>query len=100
MAVSGGGFDGQAVEVALVKNGDQWKLNEIVKFTKFDSKRLAQAFEEQFGKHPGELSNSLASRLVDALAATSREEAEELLLSGSPKGFEGLFEACATRPSA
>jgi len=100
VALKGGGFGGQTVEVALVKNGDQWKMDEIVKFTKFDPKQLAQAFEEQVAKHPGEISNSLASCLGDAFAATSREEAEELLLSGSSKAFEGIAEACLGKPSA
>lgn len=100
VALKGGGFDGQAIEVALVKNGDQWKLNEIVKFTKFDPKQLAQAFEEQVAKHPGELSNRLASCIADAFSSASQEEAEELLLSGSSKAFEGIAEACLSNPSA
>ncbi len=100
VALSGGGFDGQAIEVSLVKNGDQWKLDEIVKFTKFDPKQLAQAFETQVAKHPGELSNRLASCISDAFASASQEEAEELLLSGSSKAFEGVAEACLTSPSA
>jgi hypothetical protein len=100
VAMSGGGFDGQAIEVALVKNGDQWKLDEIVKFTKFDPKQLAKAFEEEVAEHPGELSNSLADCIAGAFAASSREEAEELLLSGSSKALEDVVEGCATRPSA
>lgn len=100
VALTGGGFDGQTIEVALVKNGDQWKMDEIVKFTKFDSKQLARAFEAQVAKHPGELSNSLASCLSDAFASASQEEAEELLLSGSSKAFEGIAEACLNNPSA
>jgi len=100
VALSGGGFDGQTIEVALVKNGERWKMDEIVKFTKFDPKQLARAFEAQVAKHPGELSNRLTGCLVDAFAASSRTEAEELLLSGSSKALEDVIEACATRPSA
>lgn len=100
VALSGGGFDGQTIEVALVRNGDQWKLNEIVKFTKFDASQLARAFEAQVAKHPGELSNRLASCIADTFASASQKEAEELLLSGSPKAFEGVAEACLNNPSA
>lgn len=99
VALKGGGLSGQVIQVALTKNGDQWKLNEIVKFTKFDPKQLARAFEEQVAKHPGEISNSLASCLSDAFAASSQEEAEELLLSGSSKAFESIAEACLGKPS-
>jgi hypothetical protein len=100
VALKGGGFDGQVIKVALVKSGDQWKLDEIVRFTKFDPSQLAQAFEEQVAKHPGELSNKLASCIADAFASASQEEAEELLLSGSSKAFEGVAEACVNNPSA
>ena len=100
VALKGGGFDGQVIEVALVKSGDQWKLNEIIRFTKFDPKQLAQAFEEQVAKHPGELSNKLASCIADAFSSASQKEAEELLLSGSSKAFEGVAEACLSNPSA
>ncbi len=100
VALSGGGFDGQTIEVALVKNGEQWKMDEIVKFTKFDPKQLARAFEAQVAKHPGELSNSLASCISEAFASASQEEAEELLLSGSSKAFEGVAETCLTGRSA
>lgn len=100
VALKGGGFDGQVIKVALVKSGDQWKMDEIVKFTKFDPKQLAQAFEEQVAKHPGELSNKLASCIADSFASASQKEAEELLLSGSSEAFEGIAEACLTSPSA
>ena len=100
VALGGGGFDGQTIEVGLVKKGDQWKLAEIVKFTKFDPKQLARAFEQQVAKHPGEISNRLASCLVAGLATTSRAEAEALFFSGSQKAFEELFERCAASPNA
>ncbi|HVY77126.1 MAG TPA: hypothetical protein VG898_01315 [Solirubrobacterales bacterium] len=94
VALSGGGLDGQAVEVALVKKDDQWKLDEIVKFTKFDAGQLAQAFEAQVGAHPGEISHRLAACLTEAFASLSRSEAEDLRLSGSRDTFEELVEAC------
>lgn len=100
VALKGGGFDGQAIEVALVKKDDQWKLDEIVKFTKFDPTKLAEAFEAEVAQHPGELNKSLASCIVDAFAASSREEAEELLFSGSSKALEDVIEGCSSRPSA
>ena len=43
---SGGSLDGQEVEVALVKEGDQWKLDEVVEFTKFDQAKLIEILEE------------------------------------------------------
>jgi hypothetical protein len=100
VAVSGGGLDGQTIEVALVKNGDQWKLDEIVRFTKFDAGKFSQAYEKRIAENPGEISTQVAACLVEAFASVSRGEAEELRLGGSRKPFEELFEACATNPSA
>ena len=100
VALRGGGLDGQAVEVALVKDGDQWKLDEIVRFTKYDAAQLAQAFEDEVAAHPGEISRQLASCLAETFSSASRGEAEELRLSGSRDTFEELVEACAARPGA
>lgn len=95
VAITGGGFDGQSVEVALVKEGDQWKLDEITGFVKFDKAKLIEAFEKEFAKPSSEVSESLASCLVESFEAGSQEEFEELLLSGSAEGFEELAEACS-----
>lgn len=100
VALTGGGLDGQTVEVALTRDGDQWRLDEIVKFTNFDADRFAQAFEDQVAANPGEISRQLAACLVEAFGSLSRGEAEELRLSGSRKAFEELAETCAASPSA
>lgn len=100
VALTGGGLDGQTVEVALAKDGDQWRLDEIVKFTSFDAGQFAQAFEDQVAAHPGEISRELATCLADAFGSLSRAEAEDLRLSGSRKAFEELVETCAGSPSA
>jgi len=92
--LKGGGFDGQTVEVALVKEGDQWKLNEVVKFTKLDQGHLAEVFEEEFEKSANELSPKLTSCFIEAFAEGSQAEVEELLLSGSSKALEEVAEAC------
>jgi hypothetical protein len=95
VAITGGGFDGQAVEVSLVKEGDQWKLDEIAGFANFDKARLIEAFEEEFAKPSSEVSEGLAACLVEAFERGSQAEFEELLLSRSAEGLEELAEACA-----
>jgi ABC-type glycerol-3-phosphate transport system substrate-binding protein len=93
-ALTGGGLDGQAVEVALVKDGDQWKLDEVVKFTKFDRAKLVEYFEEEFSKSSNELSPKLAGCFIEAFQEGSQAEIEELLLGSSAKGFEEIAETC------
>ncbi|HVQ58960.1 MAG TPA: hypothetical protein VMS60_08650 [Solirubrobacterales bacterium] len=93
-AISGGSFDGQTVEVALVKEGNQWKLDELTGFAKFDTAKLIEAFEKTFADPSNRVSKSLASCLLESLEADSEEEFEGLMLSGSAKGFEEIAEAC------
>jgi hypothetical protein len=100
VALTGGGLNGQSIEVALIEDGDQWKLDEIVKFTKFDASQMAQAFEAQVNANPGEISRQVVACLADAFASASRVEAEELRLSGSRDAFEELFEGCTSSSNA
>lgn len=94
VAISGGSFDGQTVEVTLVKEGDQWKLDELTGFANFDRAKLIEAFEKTFAEPSNRVSKSLASCLIESLEADSEEEFENLMLSGSAEGFEEVAEAC------
>lgn len=96
-SLKGGSFDGQTLEVELVKDGDQWKLNEAVKFTKFDQAKLVEAFEREFEKAQNEVSPQLVTCFVKAFEEGSQAEIEEMLLSGSTRALEEVVEGC---PSA
>jgi hypothetical protein len=93
-AVTGGGLDGQSIEIALVKEGEQWKLDEVVRFTSFNPEKLAETVGAELKEHQGELSPNIASCLVEALAHASRTEAEELFLSGSTGALQKVAEKC------
>jgi hypothetical protein len=93
-ALTGGALDGQAVEVALLKTGDQWQLNEVVKFTKFDRAKLVEYVEEEFTSSASGLSPKLAGCFIEAFQEGSRAEIEGLLLGNSSEGFEEIAEAC------
>jgi hypothetical protein len=93
-ALSGGGFDGQQVEVALVKEGDQWKLDELAGFVKFDEAKVIATLEKEFAKPSSEVSKSLASCITNAFEEAPQAEFEEALLNQSTKGFEELAGAC------
>lgn len=93
-ALTGGGLGGQTVEVALVKDGEQWKLDEVVKFTNFDRAKLVEFFKEEFAKASSELPPKLSGCFIEVFQEGSQAEIEELLLSSSSKGFEEVAEAC------
>jgi ABC-type glycerol-3-phosphate transport system substrate-binding protein len=92
-ALTGGDLDAQTVELELVKDGDDWKLNEITGFVDFDAAKviamLAEGFEEEESIEP-----ALASCIVETLEESSDSEVEELILNTSDEGFVGLVEAC------
>ncbi len=93
-ALTGGALNGQTLEVELVKNGDQWQLNEVVKFTEFDRTKLVEYVEEEFTPSANGLSPKLAGCFVEAFQEGSQADIEELLWSGSGEGFEEIAEAC------
>jgi hypothetical protein len=100
VALSGGSLDGQALELALVKDGDQWQLNEVVEFTKFNQAKLVEVLEEGLSEPSAEVDPRFASCVIDAFKQGSQAEVEDLLFEGSSGAFEETFEACSSSPSA
>ncbi|HEY2478490.1 MAG TPA: hypothetical protein VGI17_07155 [Solirubrobacterales bacterium] len=92
--LEGGGFDGQTLEVALVEEGGQWRLDHIEGFARYDGAALAKAFEKQLSQEEG-LSKAELTCIVEGFAKAGKAKAEELLLSGSPEPIVGLAMGCA-----
>jgi hypothetical protein len=97
--LKGGSLDGQTLEVELVKDGDQWKLNEVVEFTKLDQPKLVETFEREFEKAKSEVSPQLAACFAEAFAKASRAEIEEMLFSGSTQALQEVAEGCPSSSS-
>ena len=94
VVLSGGNsLEGQALEVALVQEGDQWKLNEVVKFTHFDRTKLVESFEREIEKS-GETSSKFATCFIGRLEEASQAEIEGMLFGGNAKAFEEIAEGC------
>jgi hypothetical protein len=93
VALTGGSLGGQEVQVALVQEGDQWKLDELTGFAKFDQATVVKTFEEEFAKSK-EVSQSLASCIVKDFEEAPQAKLEDALLSGSTEGFEELAGSC------
>jgi copper chaperone CopZ len=91
----GGSLGSQALEVALVKEGGDWKLDQIEGFADYDGKALGEAFEEEFKENPEELNEEQAKCIAGKVAEASQAQAEELFFSGSPDAIIKLAEGCA-----
>ncbi len=86
VAFAGGNFDGQTLDVALVEEGGDWKLDQIRGFVGFDRASMIGVFEKGF-QESAEIPHDLATCLIAALRAESDEALEELILENR----EGLF---------
>lgn len=91
VAFSGGSFSDQTLVVALIKEGDQWKLDKIVRFAKLEKKALIKAIEEQLT----ELSPAQSSCIVEGLQSAANQTFEALLLKGESQPLTELAESCA-----
>lgn len=93
-AVTGGGFEGQTLEIALVEEEGAWKLDQLTGFAKFDQKTLVKTFEAKL-EEAGELNGKQVSCIVAGLEEAPEAELEELVISGNSAPIEELAEGCA-----
>jgi hypothetical protein len=91
----GGSLGSQGLEVALVEEGGNWKLDQIEGFADYDGKALGEAFEKQFEEEPAGLNSEQAQCIAGKIAAASKTEAEALFFSGTPDAIEELARGCA-----
>lgn len=95
VTLSGGkSLGGQTLEVALVKEDDQWKMNEVIKFTKFDQEKLIETFEREINGSP-EGSSKFATCFLKTFEEANQAEVEELLFHSDGKGFEEIAKKCS-----
>jgi hypothetical protein len=94
-ALTGSIFDGQAVEIALVKEGDQWKMNEISKFTKFNQAKLVESFKKELAKASDEVKPKFAACFIEAFEEADQGQIEEMLFGGNEKAFEEIAKNCS-----
>lgn len=95
VAFEGGPLGSQALEVALVQEDGDWKLDQVEGFADYDGKALGKAFEKQFEASPEGLGPEQARCIAGKIAGASQKEAEELFFSGSTEPIILLAEGCA-----
>jgi len=95
VAFEGGPLGSQTLEVALVEEGGNWKLDQIEGFAKYDGAALGEAFEKGFEEEPEGLNQEQATCIAEGIAKSSKAEAEELFFSSTPEAIVELAEGCA-----
>jgi hypothetical protein len=93
VAFKGGVFDGQTLEVALVEEGGDWKLNELTGFAKFDPEGLVNAFAEQIEKEP-EIEPETAECFIEGIEGLSSSELEGIVIENNTAAFGEIAKGC------
>lgn len=92
-AITGSFLDGSTVEIGLVREGEQWKLDELTGFAEFDRAGFEAAFEEEV-RSDEEIPPQAADCIVQRFEGFSDQEAQDFLLRPGESGGEEVFTPC------
>jgi hypothetical protein len=92
--IHGSALNGQTVALELQNEEGDWKLNEFVKFAKFDATTLGESFEKEFTAAEGEVSPGLAKCIYEGIGKLSQEEAEAVAFEGDLEIVESMVGNC------
>ena len=90
---TGGTFDGQALEVALVEEEGDWKLDELTGFAKFDPAPFVGELAKQLEEEP-EIEPQVASCIVEGLEEAPKDQLEALVIENNTEPVTELAESC------
>jgi hypothetical protein len=91
--IGGSGLSGQGVELELVEEGGNWKLNKFLGFTNFDAASLAESLEEELNKEEG-VDPKLAKCVSEGVAEISQSDAESMIFEQNLEPIEMIAQSC------
>lgn len=91
--VEGTGLNGQVVEVEVVEEEGDWKLNKFLGFTKFDAASLGEVLEKELAKEEG-VSPELAKCVSEGVSELSKSDAESMVFEKDLKPVEEIAKSC------
>jgi hypothetical protein len=94
VAFKGGNLGSQALEIALVEEDGEWKIDFVEGFANYDGKALGEAFQRQFEVEGSELSSEQLTCIGGKIAGLSQSEAEEVFFGGSTGPIIELAQSC------
>ena len=89
----GGTFDGQTLELGLVDEDGEWKLDEFTGFANFDPAPFVKALTEQIENEP-EIEPEIASCIVEGIEELSNSELESVVVENNTEVFAEIAEGC------
>jgi hypothetical protein len=95
-AVTGSIFDGQTLDIGLVKEGSQWKLDKFNGFEDFDKDKMIASFKEQLTKDQS-VPAAAADCVAQQMEKASDETVEGLFTSSGSEAENTLFKPCESQ---
>jgi hypothetical protein len=92
-AFEGGNFNGQKLELALVEEGGDWKLDRFTGFANFDPSLLIEQLAEQLEAEES-IEPRVASCIVEGVEELSKGELEALVVENDSGPVVELAEGC------
>jgi hypothetical protein len=81
------------VAVALVKEGDQWKLDELTDIPEFDFEGFKAAFTEEISADES-VPPEVVTCITDSFDSQGPDAVKEAIISGDPEQVFGIFGEC------
>jgi hypothetical protein len=93
VAFVGGSFGGSTLTVALIKDGDQWKLDRITDIVSLDLAAFKQSFSDRLAAS-GDVPAQLKTCIDQAIQGASEDQIKQALLGGTEQDLLALFAQC------
>lgn len=90
---NGGTFDGQTLEVALVEEEGNWKLNELTGFAKFNPAPFVAELAKQLEEEP-KIGAETASCIVEGIEGLKASELEAMVIENNTEPIVEIAEGC------
>ncbi len=91
---TGSTFDGQTLDVALVKEGGQWKLDDFKGFDDFNKDAMVASFKKQLEAEPN-ANPQAVNCVVQQFQAASDQQIEGFFTGNSGQAEQQLFGPCS-----
>jgi hypothetical protein len=84
------------VQISLVKDGGQWKLDHLDKFIDFDRAAFDSALKESLSTSSSSATPAQTACITDTLAKLSDEKMQSIVLSGDENQLVAIITPCFT----
>jgi len=89
----GGTFDNQKLEVGLVEEDGDWKLDELTGFARFNAAGFVDSLAEQLDEE-AQIEPQVSSCIVEGLEEAPKDQLEALVIENNTQPIVELAESC------